>query len=186
MKNKTGTITLRTTSQVALWNNCITGQLSDGYWENARPLDHWRFWINLEVRLGTEAKVEAQNPYAVRKTNYNLFAPKEFILEDMLQIGRMGCAGATDNTCRAALYMPATFEEFLTKKENGGFACLYIANDGQGASECLALACQYIAKCMEGVSHDLARAYYATEYTERDLNRDLKSIKEVMKTVEKR
>lgn len=165
--NKTGTITFRSATQAAIWNTCIRGQLSDGHWENARPLDHWRFWCNLEVCVGGDAKVVATNQYACQKTNYNLNALKEYVLDQLLATGRMAKAGSTEYSTRAAWYMPASLQEWEAAKESGKWKY------------------DFVAKYMEHVSHDLALAFYTTEYTERDLNKDLKAIKEVMKTVVK-
>ncbi len=32
---------LQTPAQVAVFNEELTGQMSDGYWENSRPYNHW-------------------------------------------------------------------------------------------------------------------------------------------------
>jgi len=34
-----------------VWEHEVTGQLSDGAWENARPLDHWKFWCDATVAV---------------------------------------------------------------------------------------------------------------------------------------
>jgi len=33
-------------NQVALFENEIKGQISDGMWENASPANHWKVWCN--------------------------------------------------------------------------------------------------------------------------------------------
>lgn len=58
MKN-TGTIYFETPSQAALFSNELQGQISDGAWENAGPVDHWKFWCDLSV------KVDDSNPRIV-------------------------------------------------------------------------------------------------------------------------
>lgn len=180
MKEYTGTIAFASDVQATLWDACITGQLSDGYWENSRPYDHWRFWCSLQLVTGSPGVVAA--PYKrCLKNNYNLKAIKEFVLDDLLKTGRMAIAAnsvLTYELGRAALYMPPTLDEFLTKKEKGGFAWQY---------EYVAKTCQFftLGMYMESVSVDLARAYYAAKYTVRDLNKDLTAIKEVMKTAPK-
>ena len=35
-------IKLKTVEQVALWKYELSGQVSDGHWENSRPLDHYK------------------------------------------------------------------------------------------------------------------------------------------------
>ena len=49
----------------------ITGQLSDGRWENTRPYDHWKFWCNAEVIVDG------------LKSNYNLRCLTRYIKEEM-------------------------------------------------------------------------------------------------------
>jgi hypothetical protein len=56
-------------NQVALFENEIKGQISDGMWENASPANHWKVWCN------TTAKVESNlfgRRFRISKCNYNL------------------------------------------------------------------------------------------------------------------
>jgi hypothetical protein len=41
-----GTLRLRNIEQKVLWDYELTGQISDGRWENSRPHDHWEPWCN--------------------------------------------------------------------------------------------------------------------------------------------
>lgn len=63
-------IRFRTQDQVNLWNNEITGQLSDGHWENAIPNDHWKVWCDAEAVVDTEKQGVNFWP----KKKYNLLA----------------------------------------------------------------------------------------------------------------
>lgn len=65
MKN---TLTLKNETQKLLFTQEIVGQLSDGRWENTRPLGHWKPWSDCEVVVGTEV---GRN-FRVIKDNYNL------------------------------------------------------------------------------------------------------------------
>jgi hypothetical protein len=47
-----GTIIFRNEVQATLWKQEIVGQLSDGFWENARPYDHWKAWARAQVEVG--------------------------------------------------------------------------------------------------------------------------------------
>lgn len=49
------TLTFKTKVQKALFVHEIRGQLSDGYWENATPSDHYRPWCTCEVAVGPTA-----------------------------------------------------------------------------------------------------------------------------------
>jgi len=62
---------VRNYEQKVLWDFELLGQISDGAWENASPMNHWKYWSD-------PAKVDASNPgytgYA-RKNNYNFTSP---------------------------------------------------------------------------------------------------------------
>jgi hypothetical protein len=63
-------LNVRNVEQAALMLE-IDGQLSDGFWENARPYGHWKVWCNAKVVVNPENV--GRNFYA-DKTNYNLTA----------------------------------------------------------------------------------------------------------------
>jgi hypothetical protein len=69
------TINFRNNVQAVLFQVELSGQISDGMWENARPYDHWQPWCGAEVRV---------NPcnmginFYPRKNNYN-FTSKELL-----------------------------------------------------------------------------------------------------------
>lgn len=44
-----GTLRLRNVEQKVLWDFELSGQISDGRWENSRPYDHWEVWCRAEV-----------------------------------------------------------------------------------------------------------------------------------------
>jgi hypothetical protein len=69
----TKTLTVRTIEQAAAWLE-LDGQLSDGFWENARPNNHWQVWTDCKVEVGPEV---GRNFHA-RKDNYN-FAAAELL-----------------------------------------------------------------------------------------------------------
>ncbi len=62
----TPTFTLRTETQRALFVKELKGQMSDGYWENSRPYDHWKPWCSAKVRVGRHV---GRN-FRIRKDNY--------------------------------------------------------------------------------------------------------------------
>ncbi len=62
--------------QKTLWDNELTGQISDGMWENTRPYDHYRFWCRVESCVDPD-NVGVSNAY-YEKRNYN-FVNKELI-----------------------------------------------------------------------------------------------------------
>lgn len=68
------TLRVRNIEQAAAWLE-LDGQLSDGFWENSRPYDHWRPWCDAKIVI--DPKNVGRNFYA-SKSNYN-FTAKELI-----------------------------------------------------------------------------------------------------------
>jgi len=85
-----GQIFLPSYSSLNIWENEITGQLSDGAWENSKPYDHWEFWSKLTPTIGKpEVKAVNMRP---KKTGYNLASLIEYVGDRMISVGRMGKA----------------------------------------------------------------------------------------------
>jgi hypothetical protein len=63
---------LRTIDQLVLWKNELTGQLSDGKWENARPHNHCKEWCDCTVEVDP---VQQGTSWWPHKTNYNFLDP---------------------------------------------------------------------------------------------------------------
>lgn len=180
MANKSGTMVLTSPTAVALWVCEVSGQISDGMWENSSPHDHWQFWCRLDVQVGVENKIDVAESakYSCRKNNYALtrlhqvkFDDGTYVLRDrMFAYGRMVKAGAdpTDRElCSAGEYMPKTLEEFRAQKTSGKYEY------------------DFVAKYMARVTDEMAEKFYASEYTLKEMNADLKAIKGVMATVRK-
>lgn len=71
MKN----LRFRNTIQVALWECEISGQISDGLWENARPMNHWIPWCDADVTVAESDDSVGRDFYA-RKDNYDFNSSK--------------------------------------------------------------------------------------------------------------
>lgn len=160
-----GKIIFLTSSQLALWQCEILGQLSDGMWENSRPSDHWQFWHRLDADIGMEPHVVMTGFGGPRRSGYVLTSLIEYVGERMVNIGKLAKAGCPTDACRAAEYMPASFEEFVVLKQTGGWQHDFIAN------------------YMQPITTQIAEAYYKMNYTLKDLRADLKVIKQAMKDV---
>ena len=182
METTRGTIVLPTLSAAFIFDHELTGQFSDGMWENAAPHDHWKFWCDLEVKYeaGAEPKVVTTRGWECKKTAYNLASLYEIIGERMVALGRMGRAaqsigfnfakdkpGSTIRT--ASEYMPPTFEEW--KK---------IATDTVEDR-----VQSFRNEVMRDIPEKLAHAFYSTKYEMKDLRADIKTIKTAMKTVQR-
>ena len=72
----TSILTLRNENQKVLFEGEIMGQISDGAWENARPLNHWLAWQRCDVEVGDRV---GRN-FPVSKDDYNLTS------KDLLEI----------------------------------------------------------------------------------------------------
>lgn len=53
----------------------LDGQISDGMWENARPLEHWHPWCDATVVVA-EGDQKLGRTFNARKDNYNLTSPE--------------------------------------------------------------------------------------------------------------
>lgn len=170
------TMVLPSPTAVALWVAEISGQISDGLWENSRPLNHWKYWCMMNVVPGPTLNVIRATGYTgthCTKTSYALtrlhqlkFEDGTYVLRDrMLAYGRIVRAGVdpTDrNSLNAAEYMPATFDEWKQCKSS---------NEWEH---------DYIAKYMDRIDDEIAEKFYKVSYTMKDMNADLAIIKKAM------
>ena len=158
-----GTIFLPTPSAIAVWKNEVLGQMSDGAWENTNPQNHWEYWSDLDVQQGAPGLKADRGPI---KTGYNLAGLLQYVGDRMVAYGRMGKAlgaGAPDAAINAAEYMPDTLEQWQQAKQSNNWQY------------------DFVSKYMGAVTEDMAKKFYNTAYTERDLRRDLSFMKTAMK-----
>jgi hypothetical protein len=66
----TNTFAVGSIAQKALFDHVIKGQLSEGAWENARPMYHWRPWCNATVVVAQDGESVGRNFDA--KSDYDL------------------------------------------------------------------------------------------------------------------
>jgi hypothetical protein len=60
------TLFLRNIEQVALFKMELSGQISDGHWENSRPHDHWQVWCRAKVVVAPKGTAPGRNFWAKR------------------------------------------------------------------------------------------------------------------------
>lgn len=77
------TLAVRNIEQQALWLE-LDGQISDGFWENARPYDHWKKWCDAEVIVDP---LNLGRDFHAMRDNYN-FTAKELL--DVVQLRMLG------------------------------------------------------------------------------------------------
>lgn len=170
-ETSTGTIFLPTASALALWEHEVTGQISDGTWENAGPRNHWQFWCRLDRAVGA-ANVEHRRGeckrwyYGLTRLYTMKWEDGSYILRTrMVNMGRLAKAHeALGGSFQdfgyeqryAAKEMPETLEEFISKTDE---------------------------RFRKAVSDELAKKYYETEYALDDLKKDINEIAAAMKTM---
>jgi hypothetical protein len=86
--NGEGIFTVATLSQRNLFDCEISGQISDGAWENTKPYDHWKPWTS-EVKVGSNIGRD----FPVKKDGYNLTSLIQYVGARMLAFGATGAAG---------------------------------------------------------------------------------------------
>ena len=89
MNKKSPEVFLKSSAALMIWENEVTGQISDGEWENSRPSDHWKFWCNAEAKIGEQAGYR-KNENVCLKSNYNVraLASNKVLLDRMLHLVR--------------------------------------------------------------------------------------------------
>jgi len=185
MKN---TIVLQSQTQKAIWLEEITGQLSDGTWENATPRDHWKFWCQLDVLVDDHAPPHVEfgkaDFYRPSSRRYNLLSllnigtkedPDYCIRDRMIFKARMAHSLAVlgreydAQIVGAGEYIGGRREEFFEKKANPAL-----------------IKHEWEKRYFAAVDEQLADEYFSTGwYTTKDLKQDLAAIKAAMLTATK-
>ncbi len=117
------TIYFENNLQAALFKHELRGQISDGYWENSTPHNHW------ELPCRANVEVDADNPrvdivgYNYFRRNYN-FANKELVdivgerMKNIVMLAKAGYTGsvieAFDEVCVDRLF--ESTDEYWVKK----------------------------------------------------------------------
>lgn len=149
-----GTIAFRNADQLVLWKLELLGQISDGMWENSRPHDHWRVWHSNEAIVDQENL--GKNFYAQRES-YN------FNSKDLLDVVEKRMIGAV----RLARVLGL---ERISQPD----LRWCIGDDGK-----LMKHKQEKMGCED--ARTVVLALEAETYTRKDLIRDLKDMKQIIK-----
>lgn len=85
---KPSTINFRNPVQAALFICELSGQISDGHWENTRPYQHWEVWCDANVNVNP---VNVGVNFWAQKNNYNFNNSDllDVVGERMLNIANM-------------------------------------------------------------------------------------------------
>lgn len=171
--HKQGVIFLPSYSAIAIWDWELTGQFSDGAWENARPDDHWKFWCDLDPVIG---QPEVCAPGYPRKNGYGFGVLLQYDLGDrMTKYGRFGKAVGA-KILKYGGSFSSIVEEFPA---DGPFDLEYYKEQQQKGW-------RKDDSYWKNVTQSDIDAYYATIYTEKDMKKDLSIIKTAMKNITRR
>jgi len=80
----TNTFTVRSVEQKVLFDHEIKSQLSDGQWEGARPIGHWKPWCNAAVVVAEEGGPVGRNFSARDKYDLSVLAGNDVIRGRMI------------------------------------------------------------------------------------------------------
>ena len=170
------TITFAKKEQAVIFQNEIVGQLSDGAWENSKPYNHWEFWSDVKIQVGAKIGVSGRIPYN-QKRGYNLMTLIDGEICDLSERMRAYVAayrsGLNDSTgWDAAEYLvgAGSYEKFVAKMER---------NDASYAPDK-----KYWVRYVNAIPAERASTIFAefAKYSRAELIRDIRAIKEAMKT----
>lgn len=163
-RNVKGTIYFRNFTQKILWDTEMSGQISDGYWENSSG-DSWAFWTTLNT------DVDAKNPrveanMAPSRTNFNLSSKEllEIVGDRMIAMAKMSKITKDEKLIDAAESLEGIndFEQFHKIKNSDS---------------------EYRSKYLKVIDDDLFNKWLAVPYNMTKLVADLNDMKDIMKTV---
>ena len=172
------TITVTSIEQAALLKCELQGQISDGYWENAGPRDHWKQPASAEVLVGPIAKI---NFYPRRA--YNFSAPKllEYVGDRMRQ------------TVVLKKLFPTLSKEGIGAFDSSGYIFVEATKEGYRQQYYVNLVQELEAVCgvtnQEELQAVLRSERYLTAYVKysvKELKKDLNAIKAAFKNVQMR
>ncbi len=75
-----GKIHLKNKEDFIIWKEFVLGQLSDGTWENSKPLNHWEFWWKADYVIDGTLGVEG-TPKKYRYDIVSLMKTRELLQE---------------------------------------------------------------------------------------------------------
>lgn len=157
-------VTFANSVQATLWIQEFLGQISDGHWENTKNTD-WEVWHDTEVLVDEE---NVGCDFTCRKHNFNLRSKDllEVIEKRLMAYARLHLAGFSNDQINV---INSCFKLLDTYEENG-YTEEYFANKKKQLLE---------FTTVEKVKEALA----AENYNARELKKDLKEMKKILKTI---
>lgn len=166
-----GTIYFRNFTQKMLWDFEISGQISDGYWENSSGASYI-FWTSLETSVDSlNPRVEAN--IVPQRINYNLSNKEllDIVGDRMLAIGKMSKITKDTKIINASEYLES-FVFDKTDKQGKIDKFNLIKNDSS----------DYRFGYLKLITEELFEQWLDVNYTMSNLRSDLNDMKDIMKT----
>jgi len=156
------TVYFETISQALIFEAELKGQISDGYWENSRPSNHYHAPCDADI------KVDAENPRneIFSSRNYN-FAAKELVDcvgDRMIEYAKVAKLFPNEENIARLSFLADNFRQI--ERAYKGESCY-----------------THIPKCITDYKIKLKEVKYildnidGIEYNEKELRKDLKAIK---------
>jgi len=162
-----GTLTVRNIEQAGAWLE-LDGQISDGHWENARPGNHWTPWCSATVVVAKPGGAVGRDFYA-RRSTYN-FTDKRLL--DVVGLRMLGIV----RIARSCGIDVAQALEHDVDCEDGRI-------DWNGSEGYTGAYWDQKRVTMAAMDHVAIDAALDDEsYTMTDLRRDLKDLKEIIRS----
>lgn len=94
-----GILRVRNVAQKVLWEEELSGQISDGHWENSGPNDHWQPWCNATIVVDPD---HVGRNFWARRESYNFTAKDllDVVGERMVEAVRLATGDATYDMTR--------------------------------------------------------------------------------------
>ncbi len=160
--NKTNTIYFRNFTQKCLWDNELTGQISDGHWSDIEDDNDFLCDLNTSVDR-INPRIDATN-----LSDVNLDLSNKTLLDNigdrMLCIAKMSKITTDESIIKCAEYLKGltSVDSFIkTKTDNIG---------------------KYNAKYFNPISDELFQQFLNVNYTKANLITDLKDMSDIIKT----
>jgi hypothetical protein len=161
------TLTVRNIEQAAAWLE-LDGQLSDGYWENASPDNHWKVWSDAYVRVAAPGELTGRD-FFVRKDNYN------FSAKDLLDAVGLRMLGIVRIARQLGLDVASLLEHSISC-DDGRIDWTYDGNWASAAAVAALLGINWIE-----VKNRVDAALADETYTMKHLRADLNELKMIVK-----
>lgn len=169
MKHTNSVLWVENVAQAALMLE-LDGQISDGFWEGARPSEHWRPWCQADVRVAEAGQPTGRTFYAPRDTyNFTAKALLDVVAPRMLAYVRLAL--------RYGLEVAAALEHAPDCTDGRLAHSAYIRTCIRDAARLLGREAD---DAFVNELNDVATNPFG--YTVKDLRRDLTALKRIART----